>query len=313
MKITTLKIRAIVLTLLCILTAAIWNGGTVTKALTIDQTASPSDGQKTEEGSITGKVQGAEKTFSLVAPRAGYARGWETVGSYIDDNVTEGGINFGAFHPPGSGTEDDPYLISTPEQLAWFSYKVNGRPPLCGTVTADLDMTGEAYGGTKASPLPWLPIGMDQDYHGSLLSAITRYTGTFDGGEHTISGLYVRSGDFQYAAGLFGAVSGSTIKNIVVKDSKVSSGLSMSGSIAGLCEGNTVISNCFSNAAVGGAVFCGGIAGSCEENVRVEKCGFTGQVTGGAYLGGIVGYGKNTIADCFLRVYWQAIHLTVPM
>ena len=62
------------------------------------------------------------------------------------------------------------------------------------TLTADITLTGE-----------WTPIGSDY-WH--------QYTGTFDGGNHTISGLTVKGSDEN--AGLFGYIGkdGGTVKNV---------------------------------------------------------------------------------------------------
>lgn len=50
----------------------------------------------------------------------------------------------------GSGTKNDPYLIGTGAELAWFADQVkNGKVTLCAKLTADVDLNGH----------PWTPIG----------------------------------------------------------------------------------------------------------------------------------------------------------
>lgn len=62
----------------------------------------------------------------------------------------------------GSGTRNDPYLISTAQQLAQFRDQVNrGDSDLCAKLVADIDLGGQS----------WEPIGLTR----------TGYTGTFDG------------------------------------------------------------------------------------------------------------------------------------
>ena len=80
----------------------------------------------------------------------------------------------------GSGTESDPYQISTAAQLKRFRDIVNGtggqtqNPGACAELTADIDLENEE----------WKPIG-----HASKYDETKAYSGTFDGQGHTISGL----------------------------------------------------------------------------------------------------------------------------
>ena len=101
--------------------------------------------------------------------------------------------------PAARGTEASPYQIGSAEALAWFAYQVNGgQPALWGTVSADINLTGAAYGGTADAPLQWTPM--------------TGYTATFDGGDKTISYMAVDS--TSSGAGLFGSAVNATIKNV---------------------------------------------------------------------------------------------------
>ena len=79
----------------------------------------------------------------------------------------------------------------------------NGAIDINITLTADITLTGE-----------WTPIGID-DKH--------QYIGTFDGGNHTISGLTVTGSD-EYA-GLFGYIGkdGGTVKNVVLENVQITS------------------------------------------------------------------------------------------
>ena len=74
--------------------------------------------------------------------------------------------------------------------------------------------TGDVAGcnGTKAEGWKdWTPIG----------KGINRYTGTFDGKEFTVSGLYFNNSSTDYV-GLFGYVDNSTVQNVGVVDSYLS-------------------------------------------------------------------------------------------
>ena len=230
-------------------------------------------------------------------------------------NWTDSG-NYATSYAGGTGTEDDPYLISTPEQFAYFAYRINSGSDIGRNflVTTDLDMS--AY--------YWTPIGT---------SNTDSFYGTFDGGGFEISGIYVgtESSPVEYA-GLFGheaeIASYSTnriiIKNIVLRDSVIF-GQGVTGSIiaGGTLDVNDsgldwsqvymTISNCISYAeiyAFGGSA--GGIVGLGYATV-VENCVNNSTITDmenkGSNFGGIIGrlYGgrvENSVnnspltADC---------------
>ena len=79
----------------------------------------------------------------------------------------------------GSGTEDDPYLLATAADLKAFRDMANAEASskLCATLTADIDLGGEA----------WTPFEPSSGYVSEA------YAGTFDGANHTIKGLSVNS------------------------------------------------------------------------------------------------------------------------
>lgn len=92
----------------------------------------------------------------------------------------------------GSGTEDDPYLLATAADLKAFRDMANAEASskLCATLTADIDLGGEA----------WTPFEPSSGYVSQA------YAGTFDGANHTIKGLSVNLTS-STGAGLFGTVS----------------------------------------------------------------------------------------------------------
>ncbi|MCQ2308291.1 MAG: T9SS type A sorting domain-containing protein [Bacteroidales bacterium] len=115
----------------------------------------------------------------------------------------------------GSGTEEDPYLIETPQNLAYLAVMVNGEPGValnhmfpdtCFLLTADIDLGGQ-------NGLVWNPIGTCTHYSNSV-----GFSGHFDGGGHAISNMTVTNETSYYYNyyGLFGYAKEGSIKNVVL-------------------------------------------------------------------------------------------------
>lgn len=191
----------------------------------------------------------------------------------------------------GLGTAAYPYQISTADQLKLFRDIVNGsngqtqNRGAYAVLTANIDLNNE----------PWTPIGPSES--GS-------YTGTFDGGGHTISGLNV-TGKFQFA-GLFGAVTGGTIKNLTVAGNVSSSSSQCgAGGIVGYAS-NAVIKNCSNHCSVSSSVSSsiGGIAGYNDNNAKIIECYNVGTIKNCSdysplAVGGIAGQNNGTISNCY--------------
>ena len=183
------------------------------------------------------------------------------------------------------------------------------------TLTADIDLKG----------IDWTPIGKDDN---------KSYTGTFDGGNHTITGLTVTTNG-QYA-GLFGCLGkAGTVKNVVLEGVQITSDnssgsvggvagdsfggniedCSVSGSVSGsFSVGGVVgyhsggpITGCSSSATVKGMIRAAGVAGTTNNVASLTACYATGDVTvendGTSYAcaGGIVGMngGNSTLTACY--------------
>ena len=123
----------------------------------------------------------------------------------------------------GTGTAEDPYKISSADDLKAFAEIVNsGKTDACAELTDDIDLDCNDTN-------PWTPIG----------GHIFAYTGTFNGNGHTIDGLYCSDSDG--CVGLFGYVGdGGTVKNFTVIGT-------VSGATAGgVCGSNDgTITNCY--------------------------------------------------------------------
>ena len=203
--------------------------------------------------------------------------------------------NYATSFAGGTGIESDPYLISTPQQLARLAYLINGSSSssyrsLYYEQTADLDMS--AYW--------WDAIGTSSHY----------FSGYYDGGGHTISGLYTEAGTtstYSYQ-GLFGYIEGTTsnfaeIHDVGIINSEIQ-GYRYIGGIAGYVYNFVEIFNCYNYSSVnatGSGV--GGIVGNSVDftsnSSNITNCFNAGNIVGMGHVGGIVGYTTSSIYDCY--------------
>ena len=198
----------------------------------------------------------------------------------------------------GTGTEDNPYQISTEADLEEFRDIVNGEngktrnSSACAILKNDIVLNNDVLNSDgslneeKASTFEeWTPIG----------TASAHYTGTFDGNGKTISGIYINGGDVY--KGLFGYIGeDGEVKNLGLVDSSIH-GNSYVGSIAGISKGS--IKDCYNEGSVSGINYIGGIVGSGTGSIT--NCNNKGKVNSKSEVGGIAGKieGGASIEDCY--------------
>ena len=164
--------------------------------------------------------------------------------------------------------------------LAWNEAAQKDRSINC-TLTADIDLTGK----------DWSPIGTN--FYNS-------YTGTFDGGGHTIMGLTVTTND-QYV-GLFGRLGkAGTVKNVVMDGIQITCNhrLGYAGGVAGFSWGGT-IENCSVSGSVSGTICAGGVVG-IQWEASITGCSSSATVKGMVQVGGVAGETNSgaTMAACY--------------
>lgn len=158
---------------------------------------------------------------------------------------------------PGTGTEEDPFLITDLDDLIWFQEKVDeqaadGSTQFAGKyfkLTADINLAG----------INWNPIGSMSGDHAS-------FKGVFDGGGHTIRNLNCQQAG--EGLGLFAYTSdNAVIKNLTL-------------------ENVTVKSTNNSN-------YVGAVVGNAYASTKIENVHVTGaiDISGRGYIGGIAGHG----------------------
>lgn len=184
----------------------------------------------------------------------------------------------------GSGTKDDPFLISTSQQLAELAEEVNNGTDFYNeffSLTNDIDLS-DICGDSLGS---WTPIGTISNY----------FEGTLLGNSHTISNLYIDIKKNKSYYGLFGFIGeNGAVYDLTLENGSVYSTF-WSGTIAAANSG--VISNCKNiNCPVDSWHFSGGI---CGVNFNIIKdCHNQAEVTSSLCCGGICAYNYGTITDC---------------
>ena len=214
----------------------------------------------------------------------------------------------------GSGTEADPYVIATTDDLDELANAVNNK--------------GYDYEGYYLVLSDDIAYDKDtENNYTPVSSSSTAFNGTFDGQGHTISGINLNKktsyqGIFAYVGskgtvqnvtldnsqittnsqtgGIVGQNSG-TVKNCHVTDGVTITDYSSSsnyGGIVGLNKGT--VTGCTSAATIGDKKYCrkvGGIVGT-NEGGTVENCLYLGtSVIGAKNYGSIVGYSDGTLTS----------------
>lgn len=216
----------------------------------------------------------------------------------------------------GTGTEQDPYLVSTEAQLDNVRNNLDKYFKQTGAITLKVSTWNAGKG--------WAPIGADG----------TEFTGSYDGNGFAINKLYINRPD-EDNIGLFGILGdGAKLSNIAmegaivigkgnvggltgktvadeanavptkveINNCRISGNVSGKGDVGGLIGANYAtagqISNCFSTTTVSGQGWTGGLVGVNQGPIKNTYT--TGTVVGTEGVGGLVGlnqFGSASISD----------------
>ena len=228
----------------------------------------------------------------------------ETITPRNSGNWTDAG-NYADSFAGGTGTEADPYLISTGAELAKLAVDVNNGTNYSGQyfkLTTNIDLL-DYY---------WTPIGSSSSIY---------FAGNFDGGGNELDGMIISSTADN--VGLFGYVkpySSITIKRLSIKNSCISGQSSYIGGIIGYVytlKGNLTLDSVSFSGEISGSSFIGGIVGyiggenivSTEADIiiYIKNCKAEGNITGTSSVGGCFGgveivytsrYTEINLTDC---------------
>ncbi|MBQ3709401.1 MAG: InlB B-repeat-containing protein [Bacteroidales bacterium] len=179
----------------------------------------------------------------------------------------------------GSGDNaNDPYIILYASQLDLLATNVNSGNNYSGKFfKLDADIT---YAHTTL----WNDATSTENNYTAIGTSTNNFRGTFDGDNHTISGIRIYNTDDNQ--GLFGYADYATIKNVILTDARITCYNDVGG-IAGYIDYATTIQSCLvSNAAITGNNKVGAVVGF--------KYSSTDHLIYNYYLGCIVKKGSTT-------------------
>lgn len=184
------------------------------------------------------------------------------------------------YDPGYTEVSEGNYTVDNEKGLRNLAKLVNsngGKTLINITLTGDITLTGE-----------WTPIGNYEN----------RYTGTFDGNGHTITGLTVNQKE-RGNVGLIGYLgSGGKVQNLTLENVNLNGNLYVGG-VVGYSNNGTVTA-CTASGSINGKEYVGGIVGSNYLGT-VTACYNTSSTVNGSYLvGGVVGQNnKGIVTACY--------------
>ena len=202
-----------------------------------------------------------------------------TIGNWVDGGGESGEAkDLGYIYDSNTNT----YTVYNADGLMNVAELVNGgKTDINITLDKNIDLTGKS----------WTPIGTYYD---------NSYTGTFDGGGHTITGLTFTTND--EFAGLFGWLNrAGTVKNVVMEGVQITSNQIYGGSIGGVAGyGWGTIENCSVSGSVSGTVYVGGVVG-VQIGGSITGCSSSATVKGTVDVGGVAGQTNSsaTLTACY--------------
>ena len=175
--------------------------------------------------------------------------------------------------------DDGSYTVYNADGLMNIAELVNGgKTDINITLDKNIDLMGK----------DWTPIGTSFD---------NSYTGTFDGGGHTITGLTITTKD-QFV-GLFGYLNrAGTVKNVVMEGIQITSNhmFGNTGGVAGFSWGT--IENCSVSGSVSGTKCVGGVVGA-QKAGSITGCSSSATVKGTVDVGGVAGEKWGSMTACY--------------
>lgn len=207
----------------------------------------------------------------------------QQVHNYATDTYLGSGYITSKLDGTTVNTVTEAMLVENIYDLQHMDANLNGNYMLAGDIAASDSANWNSGAGFS-------PVG----------DSTNKFTGTFDGVNHTINGLYINRPETDYV-GLFGHTDAeSTIQNIGLLGSSITGG----GSVGGVVGNNSgSITNVYNTGTVSGIIDVGGVVGNNNSKGIITNVYNTGAVNGtiedGKNVGGVVGYSDGAITNAY--------------
>ena len=181
----------------------------------------------------------------------------------------------------GTGQENDPYIVSTREQIDAIRLDLDA----CYKLDADIDLDGFQMDpiGTEKSP----------------------FSGKLDGDGHALSYLDYKNlsipKEGYEGVGLFGCLRDAKIENLILETFIFPKNVKIKnlGLLAGIAASDSIIENCTVNGEINGYNNIGGLVGRLSSRSVVRNCAMDIILSGDEHTGGIAGEClDSTIENC---------------
>lgn len=185
--------------------------------------------------------------------------------------------------PEGSGSDDNPYQISTLQNLEWLSTTPSSWDAhFIQTAHINAITTIDWNNATGFSP-----IGTSSE---------EPFTGSYNGQNYAIVYLHIQNEESHYQ-GLFGYASGAQLQEIVLHNSQIRSG-NYVGALAGKLTDESLVSNCRADGEVYGQNYVGGLIGY-STNSTIQSSSSSVNVRGTEFVGSFVGANNSLISNSY--------------
>ena len=221
---------------------------------------------------------------------------WEDWDQYAEDS----------YRPAGSGTEADPFILTSANHLRWLS--VNTVMGTSGIYDGWFELGNSI---SLSAVTDWHPIGWYKNASESGIGSVKAFQGHFDGRGKSITDLDVTPASSVFYAGLFGVIDSAEIRNLTINADTVT-GYDFVGILAGRSLGKTTVKNvtvtgkvASDETGVSASAHIGGIIGYADggsvadasglvmENVKAGSILMQSAATATADIGGIIGYAED--------------------
>lgn len=197
------------------------------------------------------------------------------------ESLTSVAIILPSYMLPGSGTEEDPYIIAGNDDFEMFLINLSNDTESFGA-GLKFKQTADVVAPDQSSLIP------GRGYWGSP------FGGIYDGGGHAVTGLYYHGSNRENSDtgfGIFRKLLGSaTVENLSIKGASVSGLYKESGMIAGSVSGDVAFRNISLEGYLEGGSSIGCLAGIVfGGNVTIDNISFGATVRGDDNIGGLIG------------------------